>query len=60
MTPFTTTAQTFLTLALNDVVGHVRRDGTVDLEAYSRAALETAKARVEKLIAFDRAGAEKR
>jgi arabinosaccharide transport system substrate-binding protein len=56
MTPYTTTAQTFLTLALNDVVGHVRRDGTAGVEAYCRAALEVARGRLERLVAFDRQG----
>jgi arabinosaccharide transport system substrate-binding protein len=53
MTPYTTAAQTFLSIAMNQAVGRARSSGASGLEPACRESLHAAAGRLSAMIEFD-------
>jgi hypothetical protein len=56
MTPYSTMAQTYFSIALNRAVARVKASGGDGLEADCRTGLLEAQERVERMIRFDSGG----
>ena len=56
MTPYTTAAQAFLSVAMGDAVRHMRSVGPAGLDEVCRSSLATAANRVASMIRFDAVG----